>query len=253
VLLAWNPYSLLDPGFQLSFSAVAAIFLLAPRLDRLLEGFPVPGAVRTVLSISIACSIVTAPVLWLQFGSLSVLAVAANVLAAPVVAPILGLGLGAAALDPVLPWVATALGWLNGWLVAYLAWVARLVGSLPFAEVRSPGVILILTGIAGAVGALVLVPRRRARPRRGHVRWWQPQASSGGLARAAPGSTERPPYRRARRRPGDAILLQVPEGCDPRGSGRPKRESPAARTPRHRAARGARPHPSAAGQHRRRC
>ena len=215
VLLAWNPYSLLDPGFQLSFSAVAAIFLLAPRLDRLLEGFPVPGAVRTVLSISIACSIVTAPVLWLQFGSLSVLAVAANVLAAPVVAPILGLGLGAAALDPVLPWVATALGWLNGWLVAYLAWVARLVGNLPFAEVRSPGVILILTGTAGAVGALVLVPRRRLGPVAGTfalvaaagVLWWgwlapRPLAPPSGLRIAVLDVGQ-----------GDAILLQVPEGA----------------------------------------
>ena len=33
VLLAWNPYSLLEPGFQLSFSAVAAIFVLVPRIS----------------------------------------------------------------------------------------------------------------------------------------------------------------------------------------------------------------------------
>ncbi len=215
LLLAWNPYSVLDAGFQLSFSAVAAIFLLTPRLDRLLEGYPLPAAVRTVLSISIACSIVTAPVLWFQFGSLSVLAVVANVLAAPVVAPILGLGLGAAALDPALPFAATALGWLNGWLVAYLAWVARLVGNLPFAEVRSPGVVLILAGIAGAVGALVLVPRRRLRPVLGAfalvaaagVVWWgwlapRPLAPPAGLRIAVLDVGQ-----------GDAILLQVPEGA----------------------------------------
>jgi hypothetical protein len=41
-LLTWNPYTALDPGFQLSFAAVLSIFLLAPRFLRVLEGYPVP-------------------------------------------------------------------------------------------------------------------------------------------------------------------------------------------------------------------
>src|SRR5207245_7766736 len=32
ILLAWNPYNLLDAGFQLSFAAVVAIFEVAPRI-----------------------------------------------------------------------------------------------------------------------------------------------------------------------------------------------------------------------------
>ena len=42
VLLAWNPYSLLEPGFQLSFGAVGPIFLLVPRIEAWLTGYPVP-------------------------------------------------------------------------------------------------------------------------------------------------------------------------------------------------------------------
>src|SRR5205823_8135098 len=49
VLLAWNPYSLLEPGFQLSFAAVAAIFVLVPRLTTTLEGYPLPGQLGAVL------------------------------------------------------------------------------------------------------------------------------------------------------------------------------------------------------------
>ena len=37
VLLAWNPYNVYDPGFQLSFAAVAAIFTVVPRINRRLE------------------------------------------------------------------------------------------------------------------------------------------------------------------------------------------------------------------------
>ena len=97
--LAWNPYNLLDPGFQLSFSAVAAIFLLVPRLERRLEGYPVPSRLATVLAVSAGCGVATAPILWLHFGAVPILSVLANALAAPVVAPILGFGLAAAAVE----------------------------------------------------------------------------------------------------------------------------------------------------------
>ena len=60
VLLAWNPYSLLEPGFQLSFAAVAAIFVLVPRLESWLEGYPVPARLAAVIAVSAACGAASA-------------------------------------------------------------------------------------------------------------------------------------------------------------------------------------------------
>ena len=74
-LLAWSPYNLLDPGFQLSFAAVAAIFVAVPRLERLLDGYPFRARSAAVLALSTACAVATAPILWLQFGSIPVLSV----------------------------------------------------------------------------------------------------------------------------------------------------------------------------------
>src|SRR5262249_11776951 len=45
-LLAWNPYEVYDPGFQLSFAAVAAIFILVPYIARRLEPLPLPRSLR---------------------------------------------------------------------------------------------------------------------------------------------------------------------------------------------------------------
>jgi competence protein ComEC len=101
VLLAWNPYTLFDAGFQLSFAAVVAIFVLVPQLGRLLEGYPVPQKVAGFLAVSTACGLATAPILWLQFGAVPLLAVPANALAAPAVGPLLGLALTAAAVHPL--------------------------------------------------------------------------------------------------------------------------------------------------------
>jgi competence protein ComEC len=137
VLLAWNPYALLDAGFQLSFVAVAAIFVFVRPLLRVLEGYPLPRWLAEAIAVSTACGAATAPVLWLQFHAVPLLAVPANALAAPAMAPLLALALLAALVDPVAPGLATLLAGLAGWCAAWLALCARLVGGLPFAQVSS--------------------------------------------------------------------------------------------------------------------
>ena len=131
VLLAWTPRSLLEPGFQLSFAAVAAIFLALPRLRRLGEGYPVPLGVLELVGISSACGIVTAPILWLQFGAIPLWTVPANALAEPAMPVLLACGLGATLLAPVVPPAAVALSWLAGAAAAWIAFSARLVASFP--------------------------------------------------------------------------------------------------------------------------
>jgi competence protein ComEC len=137
-LLAWNPYTALDPGFQLSFAAVMSIFTLAPRFRRTLEGYPMPDGARTTIAISTACALATAPVSWLHFHAIPLVSVPANVAAAAAVAPMLGLALLAALFAPVAHPAAAVLAWLEGWCAAYLAGCARLFGGLPGAQVRSP-------------------------------------------------------------------------------------------------------------------
>jgi competence protein ComEC len=136
VLLAWNPYTLLDPGFELSFAAVVAIFSVAPRIRRALDGYPVPRGLADVVSVSTACGLATAPVAWFQFHAIPLLTVPANALAAPAVVPLLGLGLAAAAIAPISGGASALLAALNGWCAAYLAACARLVGGVPFAQIR---------------------------------------------------------------------------------------------------------------------
>jgi competence protein ComEC len=160
-LLAWNPYTVFDAGFQLSFAAVAAIFVLVPRIQRFLEGYPL-GRLRPVVSVSAACGLATAPILWLQFHSLQLLAVPANALAAPAVVPLLGLALGATAVAPFSAGAAAALAWVNGWCAAYLVTVARVIGGLPLAQIRSTRALLVLLAVALLAAAYAWPRWRRA-------------------------------------------------------------------------------------------
>ena len=136
-LLAWSPYNALDPGFQLSFAAVLAIFFLAPRFRNWLEGYPLPSGLRTGVAVSAACGLATAPISWFQFHQIPLLTVPANAVGGFAAAPMLALALVCALLAPIAPSLAAVLAWANGWLAAYLATCAHVFGSLPGAQVTS--------------------------------------------------------------------------------------------------------------------
>jgi competence protein ComEC len=162
VLLASNPYSLLDPGFQLSFAAVAAIFTLVPPLARRLQdGYPIPEALAQVLAVAAVCGTVTAPILWIRFHQIPLLTIPANALAEPAMVPLLALALSAALVDPFAPGVAGALAWLAGQCAAYIAVCARVIGGLPFAQIRSGRGALAAAGVGLLAAAYAW------------SRWWQ--------------------------------------------------------------------------------
>jgi competence protein ComEC len=214
LLMLWNPYSLLEPGFQLSFTAVGAIFVAVPRLERMLEGYPIPRALAGILAVSGACGLATAPILLLQFGSVPVYSIASNALAVVAVAPCFGLALLTALLDQLLPQAAVGAAWVNGWLAAYIAACARLIGRLPGAEVSSEAAL----GLACLlVGLLVVAARLPAWRRPGFA------AVVGVAAVILVGwklqpDTSPPPPEGFRLTvldvgQGDSILLQVREGA----------------------------------------
>ena len=137
-LLLWNPAFLLDAGFQLSFAAVASIFVVAPRVLRFLAGYPVPRALAHVIAVSTACGLATAPVTWLQFHQMSIVTVPANVVGVPVVAEMVGLALLTAAVAPVARPLAVALAQVNGVGAWFVAECARIFGGLPGAQITTP-------------------------------------------------------------------------------------------------------------------
>jgi len=188
VLLAWNPYAVLDPGFQLSFAAVAAIFVVTPRVVRALEGYPVSRWLAQLIGVSTACGLATAPVTWLQFHQISLVTVPANVVAVPVVVEVLGLALVTAAIAPFAPAAAAALAWLNGWGAWLVAACARAFGSLPGAQITSGRWAAVL-GL-GAVGAAAYAWRRgeRARAEAGLPLYGERPAEDHPRPAAAPGA-----------------------------------------------------------------
>ena len=103
--LAWNPRAWEDPGWQLSFAAVAGILAIGVplgaalrRVVNELDGGAVASALADGVALTIAATLATAPLVAHHFGSVPLAGLPANLLALPAVAPAMWLGMLKAAL-----------------------------------------------------------------------------------------------------------------------------------------------------------
>jgi competence protein ComEC len=209
VTLALNPRACGDPGWQLSFVAVAGILVagrpLAARLRTIAEelaGPPrrarPPGAGRLPalgravvdglcegIAITVAATLATAPLLAYHFGSVPLAALPANLLALPAVAPAMWLGMVKAALGVVAPLLpgamqlAEALGPLTRVPIGYLDGLAERSATLPGGRLELPlGSLPAVVSAYAAMAALVYGPRvaRRLGTKRTRARYSRPGA-----------------------------------------------------------------------------
>jgi len=151
VLVAVDPAMAVSFGFALSVLATAGLVLLAPRWAGTMADRGVPPGVAEGLAIPLAAFLVTAPVIAGMAGQVSVVSVAANVLAAPVVAPATVLGVLTAVLAVVWPGAAELTAHLAGPEAEWLILVARHASRVPGAVLPWPG------GWSGGFLALVVL------------------------------------------------------------------------------------------------
>jgi competence protein ComEC len=148
LLVLWDPAMAVSFGFALSVLATAGLVLIAPRWADRLAARGVPRGLAEALAVPAAAHLVTAPVVAGMAGQVSLISVLANLLAAPVVAPATVLGVLAALVAPVWPWLAEVLVRFAGPEVDWLILVARQASRVPGAAIDWP---------AGWWGGLLLV------------------------------------------------------------------------------------------------
>jgi competence protein ComEC len=171
--LAWNPRAWAEPGWQLSFAAVAGILTLGVPMSRGLRRVgeelvkprggparsgagPAAGApafamapfalaaVRVLadgVAITVAATLATAPLLAHHFGSVPLAGLLANLLALPAVAPAMWLGMlkiGLGQAGGIGQTAAEALGGLSAVPVGHIASLAERCADLPGGQLSLP-------------------------------------------------------------------------------------------------------------------
>jgi competence protein ComEC len=151
LLVLVDPALATDAGFALSTFATGGLLLLAPRWRDALRRRGLPTWLAEALAIPAAAEVACAPVIAAISGSVSLVAVPANLLAEPAVAPATVLGVIAALLSAVWPAAAAFVAWLGAWPARWLVGVARVGAGVPGAVVGWPG------GVGGALLLAVLL------------------------------------------------------------------------------------------------
>lgn len=161
VLVLHDPTMATSLGFALSVLATGALVLLATRWSQSMTGRGVPRLIAEAIAVPAAAHLATAPVVAGMSGQISVVAVGANLMVAPVVAPATVLGLVAALVAGPVPWLGEFFAWLAGPALYWMIQVGRHAAAMPGGSVDWPagwwgGVLL-----AAALVVVVLLARLR--------------------------------------------------------------------------------------------
>ena len=164
VLVLFDPWLARSVGFTLSVVATAGILLLAPVWrDAMARWLPRPLA--EALAVPMAAQLVCTPVVAAISGQVSLVAVLANLLAAPAVAPATVLGVETPVVGPVSSWLAERVGWLAGRAAWWIVTVAERGAALPGAAVpweSSPTSLVLLSAVCLVV--MLIATRLVSRP-----------------------------------------------------------------------------------------
>ncbi len=163
-LLLVDPWLAISYGFALSVLATAGILFLAPGFrDRLRTWLPRWAA--EAVAVPLAAQLVCTPVVAALSGQVSLVAVVANMVVAPAVAPATVLGLLGGLLELGVPALGRVCGRVAGWFGWWIVAVATHLARLPVAAVDwevGVGSLLLLTllCLAVAAGAGAVLSRR---------------------------------------------------------------------------------------------
>ncbi len=135
-LMLIDPWLSRSWGFSLSVAACSGIALWSPSWVEAVCAWA-PRWLAEALAIPLAAQLATQPLITALSGRVSIIGVLANAVAGPFVGPATVLGL-AAMCTAFLPLLPVLLGWLAGWCVQPILWIAQWGSALPSAALEWP-------------------------------------------------------------------------------------------------------------------
>lgn len=145
IILAFSPYAVFSVAFQLSVLSTLGILLLTDFISektcsvlRIKKRFS--KEIVSLMSVTVAATVMTAPVCVYHFGYLSVVAIVTNLLITHAVTYTLLLNALGIVFGLILSpcWVSSAFIYLGSWLSEYSIAVIRYFANLPVSTMRLP-------------------------------------------------------------------------------------------------------------------
>lgn len=139
-ILCVKPFEILNPGFQLSYSAVLSIALIYPVIHKVINETAIKNSlVKNILlfiGVSLSAQIGTLPFTLAYFNKLSLISLFANLIVIPLAGVIVGLAIITLIIGSVLPAIAVYIAIVNNVFTSLMMDLVRFSGSLDFAFIR---------------------------------------------------------------------------------------------------------------------
>lgn len=134
-LLSFNPHSLFEVGFQLSFIATLSLVLITPGLQNIFKKIKFTGGISTLLAATLAAQIGVAPVAAYHFNTVSLISLITNLLVVPLTGIITILGMAMALLGQFFIAGARILAYINCSLLSLVLYTTGLSSKIRFASI----------------------------------------------------------------------------------------------------------------------
>ena len=147
LMLALNPFTLYDLGFQLSFLATLGLILYATPLSAAFENFfarftsserakPIVGALSDSFIVTLAAQITTTPLIVFAFHRLSLVGLLTNLVILPAQPAVMIWGGLAALLAMIVPPVGQVIAWIAWAFLEFTIVVVQATARLPLAAIE---------------------------------------------------------------------------------------------------------------------
>lgn len=140
IILLVKPYEILNPGFQLSYSAVLSIALIYPVIQQVISQVGIKNKylknILLFIGVSLSAQIGTLPFTLAYFNKLSLVSLFSNLFVIPMAGIIVGLAIVTLLIGSLLPSIAIYLAIVNNIVTSLMMDLVRFSGTLDFAFIR---------------------------------------------------------------------------------------------------------------------
>ncbi|RCX16635.1 competence protein ComEC [Anaerobacterium chartisolvens] len=162
LMLLFNPYTLFDVGFQLSFGATLSLMLFHKSIKKWVDSKYIPEFLKEVFAGTLAAQAGVLPITAFYFNKVSVISIISNILVVPLTGIITVVGFITVLLGQISLALAELLGYFNCALLTFILYVTKISAVTPFAVLRvvTPHAVIITVYYIAAVYFLWYKPLR---------------------------------------------------------------------------------------------
>ncbi|KNY25081.1 ComEC/Rec2 family competence protein [Pseudobacteroides cellulosolvens] len=152
LLLIYNPYTLFDIGFQLSFGATLSLVLFYKYLKGKLDFKFLPSFISDILAATISAQMGVVLISAMYFNKISIISLLSNLLVVPLVEVLTILGIVMVIIGQISIVPAELLGLVCNSFLSFILYVTKISSQIPFAVIKIatpsiPGFVIYHTAI----------------------------------------------------------------------------------------------------------